>query len=414
MHWIALVILIATYVGIAFTRLPGIRIDRPVAALAGAVATVAFGVLPFDGAIAAIDFHTIGLLLGMMLVVASLDRLGFLEFVAIHLERLATSPRRLLILTVAITAALSAILVNDAVVLFFTPVLVRACRGVRANPVPILIAEAMAANTGSVATIVGNPQNALIGLNSGIGFTPFFAALAPVAVVSCVVLALVIGFVYRKRLGASPPAAGSTRPRAAIGIPWRGVVLVAGAVVAFFLSSPLHLDLATVALAVGVIAMFATSSRAPEVVARVDWVLLLFFCGLFVVVGGAQHAGLLDPLLRSINLTPNPAGIASVHAAAAVGSQLVSNVPFTMLAIPLFQHHAANILWLSLAAGATLAGNMTILGAVANIIVVDRAARLGVEISFGEFFRAGLVVTALTLAVSIAFLTATWELGLMP
>lgn len=188
----AAVILILTYVGVAITRLPWVNIDRPSAAFTGVVLMVVFGVLTFEEAVSAIDFNTIALLLGMMTLVAALKAVGFFGLLASKSLSLARTPRRLLLLVILATAVSSAFLVNDAVVLLFTPIVIQACRARKVNPVPYLIAEAMASNIGSAATIVGNPQNMLIGITSGISFARFFLHLLPVSVVSIAVLVLVM------------------------------------------------------------------------------------------------------------------------------------------------------------------------------------------------------------------------------
>ena len=183
--------------------------------------------------------------------------------------------------------------------------------------------------------------------------------------------------------------------------------------IGFFLSSYLHVGVYMVALVGGIAAMLISGIRPSRVIRSVDWGLLVFFGGLFVVIGGARHAGVLDIFLHRVNLSAGVGGIVSMHAFSAVVSQVVSNVPLTMLVIPLIQRVPGNTLWISLAAGSTLGGNATLIGAVANIIVVEQASRQGVEIKFAEFARLGLPVTALTLAVSVGVLSLEHWLGLL-
>jgi Na+/H+ antiporter NhaD/arsenite permease-like protein len=416
MFWVATTILALTYIGVAITRLPRINVDRPSAAFSGAVLMVLFGVLSFDAAVRAIDFHIIALLLGMMMLVAALERAGFFVQVARRLLSVGTTPFRLLVVVVAGTGVLSALLVNDTVVLFLTPVVIQACRMLRANPVPYLLAEAMASNIGSTATIVGNPQNMLIGITSGITFTRFFLHLAPVAIAGCLALIAIVWLAYRRefsqafdrqeellRAGCQDQTTGNRWI-------WLILVLVIGA---FFLSSTLRIDVSLIALVTGAAVLLISHARPSEVIARVDWVLLLFFVGLFVVIGGAREAGVMDVMLRMVSVTPDLPGIISLHLASAIISQLVSNVPLTMLVIPIIEGTPGNLLWLSLAAGATLGGNATLIGAVANIIVVERASREGVIVSFGEFLKVGVWVTLATLAISVGILALEWQLGLL-
>ena len=416
MFWVAAAVLAVTYIGIALTRLPRVNVDRTSAAFTGAVLMVLLGVLSFDAAVRAIDFHIIALLLGMMMLVAALDRAGFFTYVAARLLSVGTTPVRLLVLVVAGTAVLSAFLVNDTVVLLLTPVIIRACRLLRVNPVPYLIAEAMASNIGSTATIVGNPQNILIGVSSGISFTRFFLYLAPVAVAGCLALVSIMLLRYRREFsrpfswdGVLPVA---TDEENAARARWMAFIL-APVVVAFFLSSTLGVDVSLIALVTGAGVLLVSKVRPSEVIRGVNWVLLLFFVGLFVVIGGAQQAGVLDVALEHISVTPDIPGIVSVHLASTLVSQLVSNVPLTMLVIPLLEDVPGEVLWISLAAGATLGGNATIIGAVANIIVAEVAAREGVTVSFGEFLKTGILVTAATLAISIGILALEWRLGFL-
>ena len=195
---IALVIFILTYTGIIFTRLPKVNIDRPSAAFIGAVAMLCFSVITFDQAVQFIDFNTIFLLLGMMIVVAALKFDGFFNLIADKTLQYATSRTRLLVFIVFITGIASAFLVNDAVVLIFTPIIINICRRVDISPVPYLIAEILSSNVGSVMTITGNPQNMLIGMNSGISYINFMLHLLPVSIAGMLITVLVIRLVYRK------------------------------------------------------------------------------------------------------------------------------------------------------------------------------------------------------------------------
>jgi Na+/H+ antiporter NhaD/arsenite permease-like protein len=445
----AALILAITYVGIAFTRLPRINIDRPAAALCGGLLMVLAGVLTFKQAVAAVDFNTLALLLGMMLLVVVLQRGGFFTLLATWSIAMAASPGKLMLSVVVATAMCSAFLVNDVVVLLFTPVVIQACRMRRVNPVPYLIGEAMASNVGSTATIVGNPQNMLIGVMSGISFARFFAYLAPVAVVSTLILIAVLWGFYRKelarpkelahRLAAIPNPSLAMAEGASFSFPpkgegWdegeaggqggkaekvdyailrRAVPVLALATIGFFASSPLGLSVPLVALAAGVVAMLLSGIRPSEVIRNVDWVLLLFFGGLFVVIGGARESGVMDSIIQRVDIGASIEGIVSIHLFSAVISQMVSNVPLTILVIPLLEGLPGDTRWVSLAAAATLAGNATLIGAVANIIVAEQAYREGVVVGFVEFLKVGLVVAALTLLASVGILLLEFRTGFL-
>jgi len=411
-------ILAGSYLGIAFTRLPWVNIDRPAAAMTGAVLMVALGVLTFDQAVQAIDYNTLALLLGMMLLVVVLQSQGFFTLLASRYVTIASSPARLVTSVVVLTAVCSAFMVNDVVVLLFTPVVIQACRVQRVNPVPVLIAEALASNIGSTATIVGNPQNMLIGVTSGISFARFFAYLTPVAVASTGLLLAALWLFYGKTWkGKHEAVAGPVGQTQTATVDARGlrrsVPILLAAMTGFFLSSFIGVRIPVIALVAGVAAMLFSRVKPSEVIKRVDWVLLLFFGGLFVVIGGARQAGVLDVFLERVQVSPNLAGIVSVHAVSVVASQLVSNVPLTVLLIPLLQKAPGDTLWISLASGATLGGNATLVGAMANLIVAEVAYREGVVIKFSEFLKVGLVVTAATIVASIGILWLEYAAGFL-
>ncbi len=421
---VAAIILVLTYVGMTYTRLPRVNMDRPAAALTGGLLMVLLGVLTPREALNAVDFNTLALLLGMMLLVATLQRAGFFTWMAAQSLAVATRPWQLMALVIVATAVGSAFLVNDVVVLLFTPVVVVACRMIGVSPVPYLLAEAMASNIGSTATIVGNPQNMLIGVTSGISFTRFLEYLLPVAVVSTLVLFVVIYLFYRKEM-ARPFAEGPVHGRTlsvAAGQPmpaaqrrlllWTLPILFL-TVLGFFLSHVIGVGVPLVAMTGGVAALLFSGIKPSRTIQSVDWSLLLFFGGLFVVIGGAEHAGVLDVFLRNVRLEPDGAGILSLHVFSAVVSQVVSNVPLTMLVIPLIRDIPGHVLWISLAAGSTLGGNATIIGAVANIIVVEQAYRHGVRVGWWEFTKVGLLVTGLTVAASVGILALEFRLGFL-
>ncbi len=411
---IAAVVLCLTYIGVAFTRLPHINIDRPSAAFTGGVLMIALGILTFDEAIEAIDFNTLGLLLGMMALASALKVTGLLELLAVKSIAFARTPGRLLSLVVIATAVASALLVNDAVVLFFTPVIIQACRMRQVDPVPYLIAEVMAANIGSTATIIGNPQNMLIGITSGISFARFTAYLLPVAIVSIFFLIVIIRYIFRHtfrqgfpQLPDSPLGAQRYDPQAVK----RLIPILILTVLAFFLSSVLDIGLPLIALCCAAVVLLAGRTKPSTVIREIDWVLLLFFAGLFIVIEGAHKTGLFDVFIEDITFKPSVSGIVLVSLVSTAISQMVSNVPLTMLLLPVLRNVPGHVLWISLAAGSTLGGNLTIIGAIANIIVVESAAKEGIHIGFMSFLKVGALVTAATVGVSILILAGEYWMG---
>jgi len=414
MNTTALIIFIITYTGIIFTRLPRMNIDRPSAAFFGAVAMIVCGVLTFDEAIQAVDFNTITLLLGMMIIISTLELDGFFGWIATRTLTIAHTPFRLLIVLTFTTGIASAFLVNDAVVLLFTPVIIGICRSLKINPIPFLVAEILSSNIGSAMTITGNPQNMLIGINSGISYGSFLLYLLPVSLLGLIVVVLAVKWFYPSVINATftqqQIPVDALPAESANGKDWDyrsmrfSVPIFLLVIVLFFLSRPLGLSIPVIALLGASLILLLGRVKPSRVIRQVDWVLLLFFASLFIVVRGVEKAGLMDSLLAHINLTENMAGLAGIHLASLLMSQVVSNVPFTVVMLPLMKAAGSEMLWLALASASTLAGNATIIGAMANLIVIETAETKGIKIRFMEFFRIGIVVTLITMLLSFGII----------
>ena len=409
-------IFVATYVLISAQKVGRFRIDRPAAAMFGAALMVAFGVVGPVAAVGAIDLDVLLLLLGMMLLVGGLDACGFFDHVALVIARRARTQWELLWTLMVATAVLSALVLNDAVAFLMTPIVVRACRGMSLDPVPFLVGEGIAVNVGSVATEVGNPQNAFIGIHSGIPFLDWAVVMAPITIACLAVSIGVVRLAFRHRLAgpieARPPH-DTLVPVHRPGLAFTLAVLIA-AVVAFFASAPDWLP--AIALAGGSLVLFGLplvnrGASARGIMGKVDWSILLFFIGLFVVIAGVESSGLRSAIQAGFTALSGgtEGGVWWLAGLSAVLSNLVSNVPAVLLlaqvvrAAPLAGQQT---LWLTLAASSTLAGNATILGAAANVIIVQAASRQGVDISFRDWVRAGLPATVATLVLAVALLAA--------
>ena len=394
----AYAIFVASYVVFALGKFPGMKIDRPGAAIIGAVLMVALRVVGPEDALRSVDFGTIVLLFSMMVIVASLHLAGFFAWIT-HLVVTRLEPRHLLPTVVFTSGVLSAFFVNDVVCLVMVPFVLAATRQMGVRPLPHLLAVATASNVGSVATITGNPQNILIGSLSGIGYRDFLAHLGPVAGVGLLIDWVVLHAVFlrggERDVGADVPDPLPVVDGARLVKP--GIVLVL--VIAGFLAD---LPPALVA-ASGAAVVLITRTRERLVYDEVDWGLLVFFVGLFVIVGGAERAGLTERLLAFAsdwNLH-RPVVLTLV---AALLSNVVSNVPAVMVLKSLVPGFAdPHTGWLVLAMASTLAGNLTITGSVANIIVVERARDVA-PIGFGDYFAVGLPITIATLAFGSAWL----------
>ena len=388
----------ASYLVFALGKFPGMKIDRPGGAIIGAVLMVAVGVVTAGEALRFIDFGTLVLLFSMMLVVGCLHLAGFFDWIAgLAVEHL--HPRSLLPAIIFLTGALSAFFVNDIVCLAMVPLTLNAARRMGLKPLPYLLAVATASNIGSVATITGNPQNMLIGSFSGIDYRAFLARLGPVALMGLALDWLVIRSIFGRAVPENIEKAVDEMPR----IRWgalRKPLIVVGLVLAGFLAGfpPAMIS------ALGAALMLITRTREPRLVYdEVDWGVLIFFVGLFLIVGGAENAGLTEHLFAVADrLDMQNAGMLTLVTAAL--SNVVSNVPAVVLLKPLAAgFHDPQTGWLVLAMASTLAGNLTITGSVANLIVVERA-RVEMHIGFWEYSRVGVPVTLATLAVGWAWL----------
>ena len=400
----AVLIFALTYALISGRRLKILPLNRPAAALLGAVLMVALGVMTPEQAYRAVDYDTLVLLLGMMLISAYLFLAGFFEWAADEVLKLAKTPQRLLLYLILTSGALSALLVNDTVCLMLTPLVVAVIVRGRLPLFPYLMALATSANIGSVATLVGNPQNMIIGHMSHLGFLRFSAALLPVAAIGLTINYAILSVGFRKVLRAAAicPEDVPKRPldRKLLVITFTVLALV-------FCGFMAGCDLAWTALAGAALVMVLARRDTHETLKLVDWHLLVFFAALFIVVEGLSQTGLPDQIYERLRG-------AFGHSAAAqawnlswfsvAGSNIFSNVPFVLVAGKWIGNFARpELMWKMLALATTFAGNLTILGSVANIIVVE-SARRHIEVGFWDYAKYGIPITILTTAAGTVLL----------
>ncbi|HEY9516472.1 MAG TPA: SLC13 family permease [Gemmatimonadaceae bacterium] len=401
MTTVRLLIFLITYALIAVQQFPGIKINRPAASLMGAVAMVVLGGLPASEAYAAIDLDVIVFLLGVLLLTAYLDLGGFFEWAAERMIRAVRSARMLLAGIIVLGGLLSALFINDTICLVFTPILVVAVRSLGLRPLPYLLALAFASNVGSAMTITGNPQNMLIGVSSGMGYGPFLVAMALPTLGGLVIVYAVIAVVYRRELRTPLRVVGQSARVMDTGLVVKALVLFVAALGCWLAGY----SLPGVAITAGALMVAVARRDAAEAFAKVEWSLLLFFASLFVVMGGVRDLPLF------MRLTSSAAGSlhgAPWHDAVVVSavmtalSNLVSNVPAVLLWLPVVPKLPnTDLMWLVMAMSATFAGNLTVVGSMANLIVAERAAVRGVPMRFVDFLRVGVPVTLLTLAWGI-------------
>ena len=402
---LATAVFLVTYVLISLRTIRRFPIERPAVAMLGGALMLVLGVLTPAEALGAINLDVILLLVGMMVLVSGLDVCGFFDLVSSRIALRAKSQVSFLIWLMVATAALSALVLNDTIALLVTPVVVRSARSLRVNPVPYLVAVAIAANVGSVATEVGNPQNAYIAIRSGIPFLTFSAYLLPVTLVCLAVSIGLVWLAFRKDL-AAPVVAVASMP--IVHLQRRGLAFTIGVTIAVsvaFLASSTPDGLPFIALAGGSFVLFflpfLTTASPRALIAKVDWSIILFFIGLFVVLAGVRVSGLSGAIQDGFTsaVGGRSGGLAWLVGLSSLLSNLISNVPAVLLLAEVVPPGSTQ-LWLALAASSTLAGNATILGAACNVIVVQAAAREGVPVSMKEFVKAGLPVTAATLLLS--------------
>lgn len=407
MPWPTLVVFVLTYAGLAVGGLRGLGLDRTGFALLGAIAIVATGRLTINEAWAAIDPSTIVLLYSLMVVSAQFRLGGSYTALALRLADWAERPRLMLAGVVVTAAILSAVMANDIVCLAFTPVLCLTLLRAGRNPVPFLLALAAASNVGSAATIIGNPQNMLIGQVGGLDFAQFLLWCGPPAAAGLIVVYGTIAFLYRDRwdLGSARPAPAGAEGQEPTWPAYdrvqtiKGLIVTLALVVAFFTPIPREVSALTAA---GVL-LVSRKLTNRSLLGLVDWHLITLFAGLFVVIAGLEATGLperaVDAVLGDQAVGAGMAGAAALGGLTAGLSNLVSNVPAVMLLIPRLDPGLVGP-WYILALSSTLAGNLLLVGSIANLIVVEQAAAHGVRVSFGEHLRAGLPITLATLALA--------------
>lgn len=401
---LALAIFSLTYLGVAIGRIPGLMLDRTGIALLGAIAMVAGGVLSLEGAIAGIDFSTIVLLYALMILSAQLRLGGFYTRTATRIAVLLGRPRLFLLALMLASGLLSSVLANDIVCLAFTPVLAASLLRGGVNPLPFLIGLAVSSNIGSAATVIGNPQNMLIGQVGRLDFGGFLAWSAPPSFLSLMGSYSIICLVYHKgfarRKPVSVPGPQEEWPEFNSWQSAKGLIATMILIGLFFTSIPREVS----AIAVAGALLCSRKMKSRSIIGLVDWHLIILFCALFVVMKGISEENI--PALIIEGLSDMGIEIRSLMALtgiSAIASNLVSNVPATMLLIR-FLDPGNPVEWYTLALSSTFSGNLIVIGSIANLIVIEQAREFGVEITFKDHARAGIPVTIFTLLVLIGWI----------
>lgn len=393
------IVFAVVYLGMMLGTLPGLKMDRASIALGGAIALLGLEQVTQSQALATIDFSTIGMLFGLMLISAQFELAGVYGALSGSVTRIRVSPPRLLALLVALVGALSAFLTNDVVAVAMTPTVLAICLKRGIDPVPFLLGIAFAANAGSVATIIGSPQNMLIAERLHLSFGGYMVYTAVPALVSLAAVWAVLAVLYRGRWALREPAADSASAPAEPTLShWeavKGLAVLALVIYAFIFTD---WNRGLVAASAGAFMLFNAHFMSRSMLHRVDWDLLILFIGLFIVNGAMQQTGLPEQLVGDLKAMGFDLRNSDVlYAATAILSDIASNVPTAMLLLPYAtEPHAGPLI--ALASG--LASNLIVVGSLANIIVVDAANQHGIDISFGQFARSGIPVALISLALA--------------
>jgi Na+/H+ antiporter NhaD/arsenite permease-like protein len=398
------------------------RVDRTKVALAGAIAVLLTGTIEQERAIEAIDFNTIGLLVGMMVMVRLTEATGVYTWLAIRAGQLARGrPLAVVVALAATTALLSAFLDNLTTVLLVVPITFLLADALDIDPIPLVIIEIVACNIGGTATLIGDPPNILIAGHTDLSFLAFLANLAPVAAVAFLVVTGALYLLYRPQLQVHPDArrnvmeldaSRSIEDRDEL---LRTVPVLVATILAFFAHQALHLEPATVALAGATVMLFVTRQRVQEALAGIEWPTLFFLIGLFVMVGALEETGAIGAVARGIaDVTQGSrsAELLGILWVSAVGSAIVDNIPFTAAMIPVVDElrgeRVDDAYWWALALGACFGGNATLVAAGANVAASGLAARAGRPIGFVAFLRVGVPVTLASVALATAYVAVRY------
>jgi Na+/H+ antiporter NhaD/arsenite permease-like protein len=397
------------------------RIHRAVAAMIGAAIVIFLHIVPWDSLLVYLDFGTIFLLMGMMIIVNTARTSGLFEYIAIRTAKVARgSPIKVLILFSLVTALCSAFLDNVTTVLLLTPMLLTIAKLMKLNPLPYLIAEIFASNVGGAATLIGDPPNIMIASAAGLTFNEFLMVMAPIALVDLGIVLLMMLLIYGKTMKVEPherdvmmKAMENLDENAAIqdrSLFMKSIVTILLVVVMFFFHSLLGLEPAEVALIGAAIILFWSREPPELILEKIEWPALFFFGGLFIVVGALVETGVISQIASAMVGLVSTTGEAMILVVwfSAVASAIVDNIPLTAAMIPLIKDLGTTMeiypLWWALSVGACLGGNGTAIGASANVVVLGISEREGIRISFLDFMKLGMAVMVITVAVGLGML----------
>ncbi len=397
------------------------KIHRTVVALLGGMLVIIGGVINQEQAIEAIDFNTIGLLIGMMVIVGIAKYSGLFEYLAVSAAKQSKGdPIKIMVSLTIITAILSALLDNVTTVLLIVPITFSIAKALEINPMPFLFAEIMASNIGGTSTLIGDPPNIMIGSATGLGFMDFVVNLAPVIIVIMIVTVFLLKMLYRKQLVTREELKQNIMrmdPYSQIKnmvLLKKSLFVIALVIFGFFIHQYVHLESATIALTGAALLLLITRDDPEHALTAVEWPVIFFFAGLFILVGALEHVGVIEWIaLEGLKLTGGamlPTGMLILWLSA-IASAFVDNIPFVATMIPLIEDMGrlggiANLdpLWWSLSLGACLGGNGTIIGASANVVVIGLAEKEGYHFTFVGFMKVAFPLMIVSILISTVYL----------
>jgi Na+/H+ antiporter NhaD/arsenite permease-like protein len=412
---LSIIIFIITYGVIVWDKF-----DRVLVALAGGLSMILIGILDQDTAIAEVDFNTLGLLIGMMIIVMVTKRSGVFEYIALKMVKIAKAdPFRVIILLSLATGLLSALLDNVTTIMLIVPVTISVAKDLKVRAIPLVIAEVFASNIGGAATLVGDPPNILIGSATGFSFAQFLMYNGVIAIPLLILTTLIFAFISRKGMklheGVKEEVMaldehGLIKDK---GLLYKSIAVLGLVVIAFLLHGVLHIESATIAL-VGAVALLSISGvKSERIFHEVEWKTIFFFIGLFILVGGIKETGVIASMAKSVlELTHGNTETAAIAVlwVSAIASAFIDNIPFVATMIPMIQDISTmsgmdvTPLWWALSLGACFGGNGTIIGASANLIAAGMLEEHGHKLRFREYFKIAFPMMILTIAIANVYI----------
>lgn len=407
------------------------KIHRTVIALVGAMVVILLGILSLENAVLAIDFNTIGLLTGMMIIVGITRKTGVFEFLAIKAARASGGePLKILAALALVTAILSALLDNVTTVLLIVPVTFAITSQLKISPYPFLFTEILASNIGGTATLIGDPPNIMIGSATGLGFMDFVLNLTPVIIIVYVVTIFLLQYIFRNQMDTPDELKASIlnmNEQDEIKDPVllkKCLIILGLTILGFFLHQYVHLESSVIALTGASFLLLVTREDVEHALQAVEWPVLFFFIGLFVIVGALEEVGVIEAVAKwGLETTGGnllPTGMLILWLSA-IASAFVDNIPFVATMIPLIQDMGRlggiadlNLLWWALSLGACLGGNGTIIGASANVVVIGMAEKRGFRITFIQFLKLAFPLMLISIVISTGYLLLWHFMGHLP